>query len=180
MISINGKRLDSVTPEQIKKIILDSAMANGRKLFVVRMNGEPISSNQIPDPIPDGTTFWTSFPVVNAIVLNVVLANPQEYRQKNSITRTLELPKRIPRTREQILDMLGRKCCRCGYDADVRALQIDHINGGGRGERKKLRGYDRYYKHILANPAGYQILCANCNCIKMYEEDEISQRYQVE
>ena len=78
--------------------------------------------------------------------------------------------------REQILDALGRRCVRCGYDADVRALQIDHVNGGGSQERKKLPFGIVYYRSILesvrANAGTYQILCANCNVIKRMEQRE--------
>lgn len=78
--------------------------------------------------------------------------------------------------REQILDILGRKCVRCGFDADSRALQIDHVNGGGSQQRKKLVFGTPYYRHILesvqANRGEYQILCANCNVIKRMELQE--------
>lgn len=78
--------------------------------------------------------------------------------------------------REQILDILGRRCVRCGYDTDVRALQIDHVNGGGSQERKKLVYGIPYYRRILesvqANSGEFQVLCANCNVIKRMEEQE--------
>ena len=74
--------------------------------------------------------------------------------------------------RQQILDMLGRKCTRCGF-ADERALQIDHINGGGRKQIRAARSTNQYYKGILSvGGAGYQILCANCNWIKRIENRE--------
>jgi hypothetical protein len=82
--------------------------------------------------------------------------------------------------REQILDILGRKCVRCGYDADVRALQIDHVNGGGSQERKKLVYGIPYYRRILesvqTNSGEFQVLCANCNVIKRMEEQEHGKR----
>ena len=75
--------------------------------------------------------------------------------------------------RQKLLDMFGNKCAKCGYNADVRALQIDHINGGGRIERKLFNSPNAYYKHILAcRGEGYQLLCANCNQIKMFEKRE--------
>ena len=81
---------------------------------------------------------------------------------------------RRQKVREQLLDALGRKCARCGYDADVRALQIDHVNGGGCKERKDFPSRDAYYNYILqsAKDGAYQILCANCNVIKRIEEKE--------
>lgn len=71
--------------------------------------------------------------------------------------------------RSAVLDLLGRSCRKCGF-ADERALQIDHINGGGHLEIQK--GHLPMYRKILANPAGYQTLCANCNWIKRCENNE--------
>lgn len=78
--------------------------------------------------------------------------------------------------RNSILDLLGRKCIRCGFD-DLRALQIDHINGGGTKERKELGNQYNRYRHILKMKGeGYQILCANCNRIKVHENHECRKR----
>ena len=67
------------------------------------------------------------------------------------------------------------KCVRCGF-SDVRALVIDHVNGGGRQEREvTFKGaMYKYYKHVQENIATgkYQLLCANCNTIKLFEEKE--------
>lgn len=75
--------------------------------------------------------------------------------------------------KQKIYDLLGGAVCkRCGFD-DKRALQIDHINGGGKQERKKIHNLFTFYRHILkVNGKGYQILCANCNWIKRHENNE--------
>lgn len=69
--------------------------------------------------------------------------------------------------KQAVYDLLGRKCAICGFD-DMRALQIDHVNGGGVKEIRAVKG--NYYKFILKElisyPNKYQILCANCNWIK--------------
>lgn len=81
-------------------------------------------------------------------------------------------------TRNEILDFLGRRCAKCGFDQNVLALQIDHINGDGYVERAAVHGDgQRYYNNILKNLKidgcdKYQILCANCNIIKKYENNE--------
>ena len=70
----------------------------------------------------------------------------------------------------------GTGCCvKCGFN-DSRALQIDHINNDGAEERKKLFGSRldagiRFYYYLKRNnfPEGYQVLCANCNIIKLRE-----------
>jgi hypothetical protein len=57
-------------------------------------------------------------------------------------------------------------CVKCGF-SDIRALQLDHLNGGGREEFRRFGNKPFYIK--LRNegyPEGYQTLCANCNFIK--------------
>jgi hypothetical protein len=74
------------------------------------------------------------------------------------------------RLREKILAELGVRCSKCGFD-DCRALEIDHRNGGGTEERRRL-SYPTYYLHVLRNLKNYQVLCANCNMIKRRERNE--------
>jgi hypothetical protein len=74
-------------------------------------------------------------------------------------------------TREAALLALGSKCIKCGF-SDVRALQIDHIDGGG-GKELQTIGSPGVYRKVLTAPQGvYQLLCANCNWIKRYENEE--------
>lgn len=65
---------------------------------------------------------------------------------------------------------LGGKCVHCGFE-DERALQIDHINGGGRAEARSI-GVFGIYKKVLSGAPGYQVLCANCNVIKRVTNNE--------
>lgn len=78
------------------------------------------------------------------------------------------------RERESIIKLLGSICVKCNF-SDPRALQIDHINGGGVRELKSL-SYTQYYKKIREsltnNRKEYQLLCANCNWIKRHENNE--------
>jgi len=75
------------------------------------------------------------------------------------------------RRRIEILDFLGGKC-HCGF-SDWRALQIDHVNGGGvKHHRELYRNIVKFYADIRKNPKKYQVLCANCNWIKRYEKQE--------
>ena len=69
------------------------------------------------------------------------------------------------------------KCAKCGFE-DIRALQIDHINGGGTAHFKAIfndRGGSNFYRWLKINsfPSGYQVLCANCNWIKRHENKEL-------
>ncbi len=76
--------------------------------------------------------------------------------------------------RDKIIAYLGGKCVKCGF-SDVRALQIDHINGGGSKERKVLKMNEGlFYKKVREDATGkYQLLCANCNWIKKHENSEV-------
>lgn len=74
------------------------------------------------------------------------------------------------RQRSELIAAMGGCCVRCGY-SDARALQIDHINGGGRSE-DPIRTSAKFYKKVLDNPGMYQLLCACCNIIKRLEEGE--------
>jgi hypothetical protein len=71
---------------------------------------------------------------------------------------------RIQALRESAVKHLGAHCDECGYDNDIRALQIDHKNGGGNIERRALteRGV---YRRVFEHPDDYRVLCANCNAI---------------
>lgn len=77
----------------------------------------------------------------------------------------------------KLMDVLGGRICKCGYH-DVRALQIDHINGQGRQDEIKHKGrytlYNYYLKHTAEAKQKLQVLCANCNWIKRYERAEFN------
>ena len=70
-------------------------------------------------------------------------------------------------------------CVKCGYQ-DVRALQIDHVNGGGRAHYKTYSPQSLYLAIIRGeNQVPLQILCANCNWIKRFENNEMPGRPRV-
>ena len=76
--------------------------------------------------------------------------------------------------KEKVFNALGNKCVKCGF-TDKRALQIDHVNGGGYQEIKNLNARQRYYnvlKSIELKDNKYQLLCANCNWIKRFTDKE--------
>lgn len=74
--------------------------------------------------------------------------------------------------RERVIEALGGKCKWCDF-SDHRALQVDHVMGGGRQERITINNPWRYYEQIIADKdERYQLLCANCNIIKRIENGE--------
>lgn len=83
--------------------------------------------------------------------------------------------KRLIKVYERIFSILGTSCSKCGF-SNPRALQIDHIRGGGNVQRKRMGG-STFYTYLSKLPAeelraSYQVLCANCNWIKRYENGE--------
>lgn len=59
--------------------------------------------------------------------------------------------------------------CRCGF-SDIRALTLDHMDGGGRQHLTeiKVKGGSGFYRWVRQEgyPGGLQVLCFNCNCGK--------------
>lgn len=82
--------------------------------------------------------------------------------------------------RAQILALLGGRCRRCSF-SDARALQIDHVDGGGKRDAGKggLHYYRRVLKSLKREEIRYQLLCANCNWIKRAERGEHGGEYGV-
>lgn len=90
--------------------------------------------------------------------------NPDKYAQEKERSNEKARQARI-----QIFELLGNVCRKCGY-SDSRALQIDHVENDGFKERS-VSGQN-YYPRMLRHPdflSRYQILCANCNWIKRFE-----------
>lgn len=102
-------------------------------------------------------------------------ADPVAHQAKKDYNRAriTELHKHYKRL---AFEKLGGVCKHCGF-SDWRALQIDHVDAGGCAERKKKgpknkQGYT-FYRRVFEAPEGvYQLLCANCNWIKAYENGE--------
>lgn len=99
-------------------------------------------------------------------------------RWKGGITESKDYQKEYSRkVRKSVVECLGGCCQKCGFN-DIRALQIDHINGGGSKERKTIRFSGSFHVNVMRSFLNkenkYQLLCANCNWIKRAENNEIS------
>jgi len=106
----------------------------------------------------------------------------ERYYKRTKIKRRICHREWSRRQRLEIIRLLGGQCTN-PYSQhkepyiDVRALQIDHVNGGGRKEVKKFKNcttsyYSFILKKIKSGSKDYQLLCANCNWIKKYENNE--------
>jgi hypothetical protein len=88
--------------------------------------------------------------------------------QQDNLEKVRLLSKlRRQRIRSAILDAYGNRCTTCGFNLDVRALDLDHINNDGAEERKRLQT-STINEYVFKNnfPDTYQLLCRNCNWIK--------------
>jgi hypothetical protein len=99
----------------------------------------------------------------------------KRFREKNIERIRKNNDKYNHNARQQVIDLLGGKCIRCGF-SDIRALQVDHINGGGYRELKNHNSKERL--RMVVESVGnkenkYQLLCANCNWIKRFEDKEV-------
>lgn len=97
-----------------------------------------------------------------------------KYRKNNPLKIKESQRKYHKKNRDLLFKLLGHKCVKCGF-SDKRALQIDHIKGGGRKERisYNTKEFHRIVLKSLKNKEDkYQLLCANCNWIKRYENKE--------
>lgn len=107
-----------------------------------------------------------------------------EYYYKNRAVSAVRSRKVRIEFRRKVLESLSKannqpqiSCSKCGF-SDIRALEIDHVNSDGHKDKKLFNGYSsRYYSRFLNLPheeirGKYQILCSNCNMIKMSENGE--------
>ena len=88
----------------------------------------------------------------------------QHYCKKCSRIKVNAIKKK---DRIRVIEFLGNRCKKCGF-ANALALQIDHINGGGRKDRARYKNDpSNFYRAVLKDKKNkYQLLCANCNQIK--------------
>lgn len=96
-------------------------------------------------------------------------ANPEQFRaawrewSANNPGRQRQLSREHDRRlREQVLIAYGGVCACCG-ESERDFLTIDHINGGGTAHRKELGGKVYAQLRRTGFPAGYRVLCWNCN-----------------
>ena len=77
--------------------------------------------------------------------------------------------------RLELIDGLGGACVWCGIK-DMRVLQLDKITGGHGKLRQTYSSTMQLYYSLLKNMEQtrkeWQILCANCNWIKRWRNNE--------
>ena len=80
--------------------------------------------------------------------------------------------------RQKVISFLGGRCKICGF-SDSRALQIDHVHGGGNKELRSGLSYYTHSRNVMSDTTGkYQLLCANCNWIKKHVQEETTKKFK--
>jgi len=102
----------------------------------------------------------------------------KKYRDGNKKKISFRYMSSMQKRRMAVLEKFGNKCSLCGF-SDSRALQIDHVNGGGARELLKHKSSsDYYYKYlnkvIQDRCNKYRLLCANCNWIEYAKRREVA------
>jgi len=104
-----------------------------------------------------------------------VLEHNREYNIQHREQRRIYSKRSKDKIKEQVHQFLGNKCSKCGYFG--LALQIDHVNGGGKREWLRFKG-SRYsylkfiFQKLQSGSRDYQLLCANCNWEKRFKKKE--------
>ena len=102
----------------------------------------------------------------------------QRYKYINNIDgaydkKSLRFKNMWQEIRNELFELLGGAfCVKCNF-SDKRALQIDHVNGGGNKHRNTLTSHRQFADYVKLHLNEFQVLCANCNRIKVYENKEV-------
>lgn len=92
-------------------------------------------------------------------------ARDREYYEKTKYRYAEREKKYRVKLRKEAISIYGKNCFCCG-ESRYEFLAIDHINGNGNEERKRLgvTGIS-FYKYLRKNnwPPGYRVICHNCN-----------------
>ena len=106
---------------------------------------------------------------------SIVLARNKSYKLEHPEQFRQMAVKWKAKVKLEVLSYYGggtAVCARCGY-SDIRALTIDHMNGGGSQHRLSLKRVHLYpWLKRNNSPDGYQTLCMNCQFIKKVEDKE--------
>lgn len=99
----------------------------------------------------------------------------KEYRntEKNREYRRELSAEKQQRLKREVINHYSNgknRCAFCSFN-DMRALSIDHINGGG---ARHIRSIHNLYGWLIRNnyPLGFRVLCMNCQWIKRAKKKE--------
>ncbi len=103
----------------------------------------------------------------------------KQYNRLHKVVRTKHYWEYRAQLKSEVLTHYGNgklACVKCGYDNNLAALSLDHLNGNGADHRRIIGtgGGRPFYVWLKNNgfPEGYQTLCMNCQFIKKFEDRE--------
>ena len=111
-----------------------------------------------PKPLVEGSTTYCEY-----------------HREKDRINGRRVSKKAIIKLKNECLENYGKECQCCGVNT-FQFLTIDHEDGSGNIQRRKIFGYNisgiHMYRWLKRKnfPKGYRILCMNCNWATRYGE----------
>lgn len=87
-----------------------------------------------------------------------------EKRRSKKTSQQIEIQKKLRKERkEKLIALFGGKCCRCGYDKCVRALEFHHIDKKGKNFNLSQLGYTCSWERLLKEAKKCELTCANCH-----------------
>ena len=90
----------------------------------------------------------------------------KKYYDSHKKEISLRKKKRAEKFKFQVLNHYGSVCACCG-EKQLEFLTVDHIHGDGSIQRKTIKTANMWEFLVKNNyPAGFQVLCFNCNFIK--------------
>jgi len=96
-------------------------------------------------------------------------AAAKRYRERNKQRLSERNRIRYRQMKTTIIKRYGGKC-ECCNESRIEFLVIDHVEGGGTGERKNLSPTGVFRKLLMSEEimTGYRVLCHNCNSALAY------------
>lgn len=101
-------------------------------------------------------------------------SNPN-YRKTKNNQRNQSRKQKYLQDKNSLFKILGGfKCCKCDFDNPL-ALQIEHKNNTGYLDKKRFNRHDQFFRYYISHPLEaikyLQIMCANCNQIKVKDNE---------
>jgi hypothetical protein len=102
----------------------------------------------------------------------------ENIKNKNPTYRQAMNKKTQEKLKKEVFSHYGNCCNNCG-ETNINILTLDHINGGGREHKRNItstslgnRFYGLLKKNNYLSDSPIQILCRNCQRIKVIENEE--------
>lgn len=92
------------------------------------------------------------------------LSGPDDQRCRECAEKERRRKKKASRElKQEVIAHYGGRCACCGEDR-LEFMNIDHINGGGKADRRRFGNNHRFYRWLRNHwPTELRVLCSNCN-----------------